>query len=81
LPFVSLIEDVQARQTWAEATIKTLLSRLIHKGLVRSVREEGRQRYHPAIDRDTYVDAEVQALVDRLFGGDPAGLVERLSGS
>ena len=81
LPFVSLIEEVQAGQTWAEATIKTLLSRLMHKGMVRSVREEGRQRYHPAIDRDAYVDGEVQALVDRLFGGDRRALATRLGGA
>lgn len=78
LPFVSLIEEVQVRQTWAAATIKTLLSRLMHKGLVKSVRAEGRQLYEPLITREAYVAAEVKALVDRLFGGDSHRLAEFL---
>ena len=61
LAFTSLIEEVKSRQTWADATIKTLLSRLMHKGLVTSVREDGRQRYHPALGRETYVAGEVDA--------------------
>ncbi|MFO1015186.1 MAG: BlaI/MecI/CopY family transcriptional regulator [Caulobacteraceae bacterium] len=74
LPFVSLIEEVQERQTWASATIKTLLSRLMHKDLVTSERSEGRQLYHPQLTREAYVAGEVQALVDRLFGGDRGAL-------
>lgn len=79
LPFVSLIEEVQASQTWAAATIKTLLSRLMHKDLVKSVRSEGRQLYEPAITREAYVAAEVKALVDRLFGGDRGALAALLA--
>ena len=74
LSFASLIESVKQRQAWADATIKTLLGRLMHKGAVRSVRDDGRQRYHPAFSRDDYVAAEIQALADRLFGGDRAAL-------
>lgn len=74
LSFVSLIEEVRAEQPWADATIKTLLHRLMQKGAVRSVKEDGRQRYHALIDRDAYVTGEVAALVDRLFGGDAAAL-------
>lgn len=74
LSFASLIEAVKADQSWADATTKTLLHRLMHKGAVRSVKEDGRQRYHPRITRDAYVGMEVAALLDRLFGGDAAAL-------
>ncbi len=74
LPFASLIEQVKETQAWGDATIKTLLTRLIHKGAVRSVKEDGRQRYHAAVTRHDYVRSEVQALADRLFDGDPARL-------
>lgn len=70
---------MKAAQPWGDATIKTLLNRLMHKGAVRSEREDGRQRYHPMIDRRTYVDGEVQAVVDRLFGGDRGQLLDHLS--
>ena len=71
LSFASLVEEVKIVQPWADATIKTLLHRLMQKGAVRSQKDDGRQRYHAAIDRQTYVEGEVQALLDRLFDGKP----------
>ncbi len=79
LSFASLIEEVKAGQPWADATIKTLLHRLIQKGAVKSVKEDGRQRYHATIDRQTYVEGEVQDLLDRLFDGKPDRLVALLA--
>lgn len=71
----SLMDEVKSRQPWGDATIKTLLHRLMQKGAVRSEREDGRQRYHAVLDRDVWLDAEVGDLVDRLFGGDFEALV------
>ena len=79
LSFASLIEEVKTGQPWADATIKTLLHRLMQKGAVRSQKEDGRQRYHPVIDRQTYVEGEVQDLLDRLFEGKPDRLVALLA--
>jgi len=74
LPPARLIDEVKAVRPWGRATIKTLLSRLMHKGAVRSQREDGTLRYHPLIERKDYVESEVLAMVDRLFDGDPAAL-------
>lgn len=74
LSFASLIEEVKAVNAWGDATIKTLLHRLMQKGAVKSVKEDGRQRYHALLDRETYVASEVGALVDRLFDGDSKAL-------
>lgn len=79
LSFASLIDEVKSVQPWADATIKTLLNRLMHKGAVKSVKEDGRQRYHPLITRSTYVGGEVDALVQRLFKGDRAALAAFLA--
>jgi BlaI family penicillinase repressor len=70
---------VRAARPWAETTIKTLLSRLIQKGAVRSERLDGRLQYRALIDRGTYVEGEVQALAERLFGGDAGALVAYLA--
>ncbi|MEJ6788689.1 BlaI/MecI/CopY family transcriptional regulator [Brevundimonas sp. BR2-1] len=79
LSFASLIEEVKASNPWADATIKTLLHRLMQKGAVRSQKDDGRQRYHAAIDRQAYVEGEVQDLLDRLFDGRPDRLVALLA--
>ena len=75
-----LVETVKARRDWGDATIKTLLGRLMQKKAVRSQRDDGRLLYHPLISRQTYVAGEVEALIDRLFEGDANKLAEHLSG-
>jgi predicted transcriptional regulator len=75
-----LIDAVKARQAWGDATVKTLLGRLMRKGAIRSEKADGRQRYHAALSRDDYVDGEVKALVERLFDGDMSGLRAHLDG-
>ncbi|HEY3813975.1 MAG TPA: BlaI/MecI/CopY family transcriptional regulator [Caulobacteraceae bacterium] len=74
LPPTRLIEEVMAARPWGGATVKTLLGRLMQKRAVLSVRDQHGVRYHPAFDREAYVQAEVTALVDRLFDGDEAKL-------
>lgn len=74
-----LIEAVKARNAWGDATVKTLLGRLMRKGAVKSIRDDGRQLYHPVVSRDDYVQGEVAALVERLFEGDPRGLAALLA--
>ena len=70
-----LMTDVSARQPWGEATIRTLINRLLHKKAIASERVERRHRYVPLVRRAEYVQAESQDLLDRLFGGKLAPLV------
>lgn len=59
---------------WGDATIKTLLHRLIQKGAVRSEKQDGRQLYHPILSRDVYLDDQIDGVANRLFGGDREAL-------
>ena len=70
-----LIRDVGAAQSWGEATVKTLINRLLKKKALVSERSGGRTRYRALISRDDYVAGESQGLLDRLFGGELAPLV------
>lgn len=74
-----LLEAVKFRRDWGDATIKTLLGRLLRKKAVRSQREDGRLLYHPLITREIYVAGEVEALIGRLFDGDPRKFAQYLS--
>ena len=78
LPPARLIEEVKRVRPWGEATIKTLLGRLMQKKAVLSAREDGRLLYRPLIARSDYIEAEIQSIADRLFGGDRAALVAYL---
>ncbi|MES2342186.1 MAG: BlaI/MecI/CopY family transcriptional regulator [Pseudomonadota bacterium] len=70
-----IVADVRARQPWAEATVKTLVNRLLKKRAIRSERVEGRHQYVALIERANYVQDESQGLLDRLFEGQLAPLV------
>ena len=67
------------RQDWREATIKTLLNRLLKKGAVKAEAEGRRYRYSPAVSRDDYVSAQSESLIGRLFNGRIAPLVAHFS--
>jgi BlaI family penicillinase repressor len=67
--------EVAAPQGWGEATVKTLLNRLLTKEIIAAEREGRRYSYRPLIARDTYVSAESQTLLDRLFEGRLTSLV------
>ncbi|WP_293907417.1 BlaI/MecI/CopY family transcriptional regulator [Phenylobacterium sp.] len=60
---------------WGEATVRTLIHRLIRKGAPRSERRRGLVGYAPLVSREAWLSAESQGLVDRLFGGQLAPLV------
>lgn len=70
-----LVRAVAPAQGWGEATVKTLVNRLLKKGAIASRRADGRTLYAPLVARDEYVTAESQDLLDRLFGGELAPMV------
>ena len=70
-----IVAEVGAPQGWGEATVKTLINRLLKKKALASERSEGRARYRPLVTREDYVQGESQGLLDRLFGGQIAPLV------
>jgi BlaI family penicillinase repressor len=76
-------EDVVAAlaqsRHWQEATIKTLLNRLLKKGAVTVEKEGRRYLYTPALARDEWLTRESKGLLDRLFGGRVAPLVAHFS--
>jgi len=70
-----IVREVGGAQSWGEATVKTLINRLLKKKAIASEREAGRAKYRPLLTREDYVTGESQGLLDRLFGGEVAPLV------
>ena len=70
-----IVQTVGPAQEWGEATVKTLINRLLKRKAIRSDRIEGRARYAPIIQRADYVQAESQSLLNRLFDGQLTPLV------
>lgn len=70
-----IVAEVASAEQWGEATVKTLVNRLLKKKAIQSTRAGGRHCYQPLLQRADYVQAESQGLLDRLFGGQLAPLV------
>jgi BlaI family penicillinase repressor len=64
---------------WSDRTVKTMLGRLLAKGVLAHEEDGRRYLYRPAVKRDAYVAGESRRLVDRLFGGRAAPLVAHLA--
>lgn len=70
---------VDAGRGWTERTVKTLLSRLLAKGVLVHEEEGRRYLYRPAVAREDYVAQESGRLIDRMFGGRVTPLVAHLA--
>jgi predicted transcriptional regulator len=62
-------------------TVKTLLGRLVSKGVIETQPDGRRFLYTPLVARSDYVESESRRLVDRLFGGRAAPLIAHLAES
>jgi predicted transcriptional regulator len=71
--------EVAGPHLWTEATVKTLINRLLTKKAIAAARDGRRYRYSPLVARADYLQAESQGLLDRLFDGRLAPLVSHFS--
>lgn len=61
---------LKERNGWAENTVRTLLSRLVEKGILETTETKGTHRlYAPLVKRDEFVKAESESFLDRIFQG------------
>ena len=79
LTAAEVAERVPVERGWSVRTVKTLLSRLLAKGVLAHEEQGRRYLYRPAIARDEYVAQESRRLLDRLFGGSVSPLVAHLA--
>ncbi|MDD5350970.1 MAG: BlaI/MecI/CopY family transcriptional regulator [Chthoniobacteraceae bacterium] len=54
---------------WAANTVRTMLARLVRKGVLKYGQEANRYLYRPAVQREQCVQGEVDSLLRRVFGG------------
>jgi len=74
-----VVAELAREQDWQEATIKTLLNRLLKKGAIKAGKEGRRYLYAPMLKREDWVHGQSRSLLDRLFDGRVAPLVAHFS--
>ena len=75
----TILATVGAANGWSESTTRTLIHRLIRKKALRSERRRGAVVYVALMTRSAWVTSESQGLLDRLFGGQLAPLVDHFT--
>ena len=63
------VVEALASSGWGDATIKTMLNRLVRKRAIKFKADGKRYLYTPNVTRDAAVRTETRGLIDRLFGG------------
>jgi BlaI family transcriptional regulator, penicillinase repressor len=79
VPTEAVVTALEGEQHWQEATIKTLLNRLLKKKAVRATKDGRRFLYSPVITRDEWLLSVSKGLLDRLFAGRVAPLAAHFS--
>jgi predicted transcriptional regulator len=79
LTAAEIADRIDASRGWSMATVKTLIGRLLAKGVLAHVEDGRRYLYRPLVARADYVAGESTRLIDRLFGGRAAPLVAHLA--
>ena len=74
-----VVASLYGQQDWQEATVKTLLNRLLKKGAIGAEKDGRRYLYAPVLERAAWVQGESESLLERVFGGRVAPLVAHFS--
>jgi BlaI family penicillinase repressor len=70
-----IIGQLESQATWAPATIKTMLHRLVKKGVLAYERQGNRYVYRARARRMDCVRQASRSFLERVFGGEPAPLL------
>jgi BlaI family penicillinase repressor len=69
LPASEIVEALLQTERWHPKTVKTLLNRLVKKGVLEFTQEGRAYLYRPAVSESAGATAASQAFLDRVFGG------------
>ena len=66
---LEVAERIGAERGWSIKTVKTLLERLVKKGVLAHRTEGQRYLYHPLVSREESVRDESESFLSRVLGG------------
>jgi BlaI family transcriptional regulator, penicillinase repressor len=70
-----VIGDLADAKDWNHRTVRTLLTRLVNKGVLKAKAAGHRYVYQPATSREKCVREEGRSFLEKVFAGDAAELL------
>lgn len=74
-----IVATVAGDRDWTDATVKTLLNRLLNKGAISAEKDGRRYLYRPVLEQEHYVSEQSKGLLDRFFDGRISAMVSHFS--
>lgn len=78
VPAGDIVDLLETKKGWRERTTRTLIDRLVKKGVLRAERDGKRFLYRPRLTKEDCVQKESRSFLDRVFGGEPAAMLIHL---
>jgi BlaI family transcriptional regulator, penicillinase repressor len=73
-----VIDALVPRTGWSHRTVRTLLNRLVKKGVLASEMDCGRNIYRPMIGQSQCVRGESRSFLNKVFNGDAGEMLVHL---
>lgn len=78
VPASAIVECLEAKKRWHERTIRTLIDRLMKKGILRAELEGKRYLFRSKFSKQECVQKESRSFQERVFGSEPAAMLIHL---
>lgn len=73
-----ILEQLKGKRSWAQATLVTVLNRLVDKGFLACGKRGRVNQYRPVITEGAYRQAEGRTVLEKLYNNSVTGLVASL---
>lgn len=70
-----IIDQIASTNDWAPKTIKTLLNRLVSKGVLSFTKEGRSYRYHAEVTAEETIQEENKSFLDKIYNGNFSSLL------
>ena len=70
-----VIADLAESRDWSHRTVRTLLGRLVEKGVLKAADDGNRYIYRPLLTRQKCIRAESRSFLQKVFAGNTAELL------
>jgi BlaI family transcriptional regulator, penicillinase repressor len=66
---IEIIDELKEKQTWSPKTVKTMLFRLVKKGILDFEENRREYFYFPKFQKSEYLEKEGESFLKKLFNG------------
>ncbi|AAK81368.1 BlaI family penicillinase repressor [Clostridium acetobutylicum] len=67
--FSEIVEGLNEECEWSPKTVHTLISRLVKKGVVSTIKDTKHYKYSPLVTEDEMMNLETESFINKIYHG------------